>query len=231
MYSDDEAPEQSDLQRMMADLRKKGWSSRRLNKVEERWDRTLGWGGWTANENARRAGTGSARDGDPLWEPVEWDGARYRIDPPNPAPDAEINCAERVHLCKAVCCKLNFALTPGEVRSGKVQWDRRFPYLIAHGPDGYCAHLDKQSGCTIHADRPALCRRFDCRTDGRVWVDFEGMIPNKAWIDGIVGSHQRVVVKRPLPLVEVTTSPAQASVPPEVPTSSEGVQEPGSVDA
>lgn len=208
MDPSDEAPEQSDLQRMMADLRKKGWSASRLSKVEERWDRTLGWGGWVANEQTQRgAENGPAQTAsDDLWEPVEWDGARYRIDPPNPAPDAEINCAERVHLCKAVCCKLNFALTPREVREGKVKWDRRLPYLIAHGENGYCAHLDDHSGCTIHADRPALCRRFDCRTDGRVWIDFEGMIPNSAWIDGIVGSHQRVVVKNPLPVVRVTSS-------------------------
>lgn len=206
---DDDPPEQSDLHRMMADLRKKGWSSGRLEKIEERWDRTLGWGGWAANEQTRRAEANARSGGDSNdpWEPVEWDGARYRIDPPNPAPEAVINCAERVHLCKAVCCKLNFALTPGEVRAGKVKWDRKFPYLIAHGENGYCAHLDTGSGCNIFEDRPALCRRFDCRTDERVWLDFDRMIPNSQWIDGIVANHQRVVVKpkHPLPVVQVTT--------------------------
>lgn len=204
----DDPPEQSDLHRMMADLRKKGWSSGRLNKIEQRWDRTLGWGGWMAGEQARRSADGNPAGAvsDAAWEPVEWDGERYRIDPPDPAPEAIINCAERVHLCKAVCCKLNFALTPAEVRSGKVSWDRRFPYLIAHGEDGYCAHLNSSSGCTIFEDRPALCRRFDCRTDGRVWLDFGRMIPNRAWIDGIVADHRRVVVKpkQPLPVVRVT---------------------------
>jgi Fe-S-cluster containining protein len=216
-----EPPEQSDLQRMMADLRKKGWSSRRLDKVEERWDRTLGWGGWVANEQVRRNDQNGATDTQAEdsripaeWGAVEewggaekWEGARYRIDPPNPAPEAVLNCAERVHLCKAVCCKLNFALTPGEVRSGKVQWDRKLPYLIAHKENGYCAHLDEGKGCDIFEDRPALCRRFDCRTDGRVWKDFEGMVPNTEWIDGIVASAQRVVVKprAPLPVVRVTS--------------------------
>lgn len=217
---DNEAPEPSDLQRMMADLRKKGWNSRRLDKVEERWDRTLGWGGWVANEQVRRNDQNGATDTQAEdarvpaeWGGVEeWDGARYRIDPPNPAPEAIINCAERVHLCKAVCCKLNFALTPGEVRSGKVEWDRKLPYLIAHQENGYCAHLDEGKGCSIFEDRPALCRRFDCRTDGRVWEDFEAMIPNTAWIDGIVASSQRVVVKprAPLPVVQVTSGRKEA---------------------
>lgn len=208
-------PEPSDMQRMMADLRKKGWGNKRLEKLEGRWDRTLGWGGWVAGEQERRnseiGGSSTSSHGPwevPEWGGVaEWEGARYRIDPPNPAPEAVINCAERVHLCKAVCCKLNFALTPGEVRSGKVKWDRKLPYLIAHGEDGYCAHLDQGKGCNIFEDRPALCRRFDCRTDGRVWKDFEGMVPNTEWIDGIVASSQRVVVKPkvPLPVVQVTS--------------------------
>lgn len=203
------------MQRMMADLRKKGWGSKRLDKLEGRWDRTLGWGGWAANEQQRRDnqnGGGPGSSGAARWDAVEeWEGARYRIDPPDPAPEAILNCAERVHLCKAVCCKLNFALTPAEVRSGKVKWDPKLPYLIAHGEDGYCAHLEPGKGCNIFEDRPALCRRFDCRTDGRVWKDFEGMVPNTDWIDGIVASSQRVVVKpkAPLPVVRVTSGPEQ----------------------
>ncbi|HEX2054727.1 MAG TPA: YkgJ family cysteine cluster protein [Actinomycetota bacterium] len=203
---DRESSEQSDLQRMMADLRKKGWGARRLEKVEQGWDKTLGWSAWGRSQSPQeQSGSGQAEH-DP-WAPVEWEGERYRIDPPNPAPEAVINCAERVHLCKAVCCKLNFVLTPSEVRSGKVKWDPKLPYLIAHGEDGYCAHLDHSKGCTIFEDRPALCRRFDCRTDGRVWIDFEGMIPNKEWIDGIVANHDRLGPKKSLPVVQVTAGP------------------------
>lgn len=210
-------PDGSDLQRMMADLRKKGWNARRLDKIEERWDRTLGWGGWLANEQSRPEAYLETSGGQAAWSPVEWDGERYRIDPPDPAPEAEINCAERVHLCKAVCCKLNFALTPSEVRSGKIEWDQQYPYLIAHGENGYCAHLTEGKGCNIYDDRPALCRRFDCRTDGRVWKDFEAMIPNTEWIDGIVSSHQRVVLRAPLPVVEAGASPGvEAGAPPGV---------------
>lgn len=206
---DDEGPDDSDLERLMADLRKKGWGANRLNKMERNWDKTVGWGGWTANEEERRTKElgEPGQNVDAGWAPVEWDGARYRLDPPHPAPEAIINCAERTHLCKAVCCKLNFSLTPKEVRDGKVAWDKDFPYLIAHGTDGYCAHLDQTKGCGIFEDRPSLCRRFDCRTDGRVWKDFENMVPNTEWIDGIVSNHQRVVVKSPLPVIQVTSRP------------------------
>ncbi len=71
---DDDQPEQSDLQRMMADLRKKGWGSGRLDKLEERWDRTLGWGGWVANEQERRNSENGAPQTtpDPWTAPEEW---------------------------------------------------------------------------------------------------------------------------------------------------------------
>ncbi|MGQ0678823.1 MAG: YkgJ family cysteine cluster protein [Actinomycetota bacterium] len=205
-----EEPEASDLQRLMADLKKKGWGKGRLDNMERRWDRTLGWGAWDAAEQERRAAQSpqQGNEWDSGWSPVEWDGARFRIDPPDPAPDAIINCAERVHLCKAVCCKLNFALTPGEVKDRKVKWDEEFPYLIAHGANGYCAHLNPEKGCEIFEDRPALCRRFDCRTDGRVWKDFEAMVPDAEWIESIVTNHQRVVLRSPLPVVQVTSQSA-----------------------
>jgi Fe-S-cluster containining protein len=35
-------------------------------------------------------------------------------------------------------------------------------------------HWDRDSGgCTIHAQRPHICRQYDCRNDKRVWLDFE----------------------------------------------------------
>lgn len=202
------ADQDSDLARMMHDLRKKGWNAGRLKKLEATWDCTTGFRGRLSQDvratvEDAPAG-GAAADPADGWAPVEWSGTMYRVDPPAPGPDVMINCAERVHLCKAVCCKLNFALTPGEVRSGKVKWDQDFPHLIAHGPDGYCAHLDRSKGCNIFADRPALCRRFDCRTDGRVWKDFDSMIPNSEWIDGIVSNHRRVVLRSLLPVVRST---------------------------
>lgn len=34
--------------------------------------------------------------------------------------------------------------------------------MLAHKPDESCYYLG-ESGCTIHATRPAQCRTFDCR--------------------------------------------------------------------
>lgn len=93
--------------------------------------------------------------------------------------EVEIDCAGRVHLCRAACCRLPFALSKQDLREGVVRWDLGQPYLICQGKDGYCNHLDRATkSCTIHRQRPAPCRGFDCRKDTRIWRDFEKRIPN-----------------------------------------------------
>ena len=95
------------------------------------------------------------------------------------ASEVVIDCENRVHLCKAACCRLPFALSSQDVREGVVHWDLGQPYLIEHGADGYCSHLDRaERGCAIHANRPVPCRGFDCSTDKRIWLDFGGRLPN-----------------------------------------------------
>jgi Fe-S-cluster containining protein len=87
---------------------------------------------------------------------------------------AEIDCASRLHLCKAACCRLPFALSKHDVQEGVVKWDLGQPYMNARDADGYCSHLEKCSGrCTIYARRPIPCRGYDCRKDKRIWLDFE----------------------------------------------------------
>jgi len=88
---------------------------------------------------------------------------------------AVIDCAERLPLCKAACCKLPLALSREDVREGVVQWDLPQPYMLAHNGDGYCVHMDRDTcGCTVYDQRPIPCRGYDCRKDGRIWLDFEG---------------------------------------------------------
>lgn len=90
----------------------------------------------------------------------------------------DIDCAARMHLCKARCCTLTFELSAQDLDEGGVRWDLEDPYVIRHAPDGYCAHLARPSlGCTIYDKRPAPCRAFDCRDDRRIWVDFDQRIP------------------------------------------------------
>ncbi|PWT95574.1 MAG: YkgJ family cysteine cluster protein [Blastocatellia bacterium] len=91
----------------------------------------------------------------------------------------EIDCENRVHLCKAACCRMSFALSQQDVEEGVIKWDLGRPYLIAQDADGYCRHLDRQtSSCTVRDKRPLPCRGYDCSKDKRVWVDFENKIIN-----------------------------------------------------
>jgi Putative zinc- or iron-chelating domain len=92
---------------------------------------------------------------------------------------ASIDCENHIHLCKAACCKLPFALSRQDVEEGIVRWEFSAPYLIAHGKDGYCQHLDREKKCcSVYAHRPLPCRGYDCRNDRRIWLDFENGVVN-----------------------------------------------------
>ena len=60
-----------------------------------------------------------------------------------------------------------------------IRWDYGQPYLIRQRKsDGYCVHNDPTTrACTVHAQRPRTCRVYDCRSDKRIWTDFEQRIP------------------------------------------------------
>jgi len=92
---------------------------------------------------------------------------------------ATIDCESRLPLCKAACCRLDFALSKQDVEEGIVKWDLARPYRIAKDGDGYCRHLDRcASRCTIYAHRPVPCRAYDCRNEKRIWLNFEQRIIN-----------------------------------------------------
>ncbi|NWF76234.1 MAG: YkgJ family cysteine cluster protein [Nitrospirae bacterium] len=86
---------------------------------------------------------------------------------------------DRKHICKAVCCSFIFALTKKEVEKGIIKWNPKRPYFIAHDEDGYCPHLNRQNLlCEIWNDRPERCRKYDCRKDPNVWLDWDKKIIN-----------------------------------------------------
>jgi Fe-S-cluster containining protein len=92
--------------------------------------------------------------------------------------NVEIDCHNRVHLCKARCCTFRFFLTKQDLDEGVARWDYGNPYWIKQGADGYCVHSESQTrACTIHPQRPHVCRKYDCRHDSRIWIDFENYIP------------------------------------------------------
>jgi Fe-S-cluster containining protein len=86
-------------------------------------------------------------------------------------------CAELLPICRARCCRMQFALSTQDLDEGIVRWDHAHPYRIRQRADGYCVHTDAALGCTIHAQRPAPCRAYDCRDDPRVWIDYAQRIP------------------------------------------------------
>lgn len=119
-------------------------------------------------------------------------GVALRVDGDEEGDDfVPANCAERIHVCKAVCCRLSFALSAGEVEAGKVRWDLGRPYYIRQESEGYCTHNDQNGrSCGIYHDRPAVCRRYSCARDGRISKDFDEMELNEEWIAENLGESR-----------------------------------------
>lgn len=112
-------------------------------------------------------------------------GVSLRIDAQTESRDEEVlvNCTERMPICNAICCKLDFALTHDEVETGKIKWDLGRPYYIRHGKNGFCVHNDRKRGCcSLYEDRPAICKNYSCANDTRIWKDFEKMQLNVEWL-------------------------------------------------
>src|SRR5262249_9185675 len=110
------------------------------------------------------------------------DGLRVRIDPTDDkyalAGLPDIDCDARIPLCRGRCCTLHFALSRQDLLEHVVEWEHMRPYIIRQADDGYCVHNDRDTRfCGIYERRPAVCRRYDCRKDKRIWIDFEARIP------------------------------------------------------
>ncbi len=145
---------------------------------------------------------------------ITWPAVAIREDESDTQEAPEVvDCAARMPVCQAVCCRLKFPLSAAEIGAGRVKWDIGHPYLIRHESDGWCSHVDRGSkGCTVYDDRPAVCRTYSCAGDRRIWEDFDRMILNRAWIeehltpgDGIY--VEAVVASMEVP-VELTRKPA-----------------------
>lgn len=95
-----------------------------------------------------------------------------------------VNCEERMSICKAVCCKLSFALSIEEIEEGKLKWELGKPYHIRHQSNGYCCHINNENKqCNVYENRPSVCKKYSCANDNRIWKDFDNMILNQKWID------------------------------------------------
>lgn len=147
-------------------------------------------------------------EGSPTAVPTNWPAVAFRTEPEDPDPLPAVDCAARMHVCHAVCCKLNFALTAPEVEAGRTKWDLGFPYMIRHESNGYCTHNDTATGrCGIYADRPGVCRRYSCAGDTRIWKDFENMELNEEYIRENLQNRSRILVRPTLPIMEINGVP------------------------
>lgn len=124
-------------------------------------------------------------------------GAEHKVilrgDTPEQAakPEAYVDCAARMPVCRAVCCRLSVKLSADEVERGDLRWDLGRPYLLRREADGRCTHQDRSTGfCGAYAVRPRPCRQYSCAEDSRIWSNFEEMILNTAWIEANLGPDE-----------------------------------------
>lgn len=121
------------------------------------------------------------------WGQIATAGVAMRFDGAE-QPPAKVNCAERLHICKAVCCKLSFPLSQEEIEGGIVKWDLGRPYYNRSKENGYCVHIDQPClNCKIYEHRPQVCKVYDCSNDKRIWKDFENMVLNEDWLEENLG--------------------------------------------
>lgn len=107
--------------------------------------------------------------------------------------NADVDCKGCLNICKAACCKMPFALSKQDIDEGILKWEFGRPYMIAHGEDGYCVHLDRKTyKCSVHNNRPVPCRGFDCRENEKwpVWSDFKNKILSSKLNEKIKGSNE-----------------------------------------
>jgi Fe-S-cluster containining protein len=137
---------------------------------------------------------------------ITWPGIAIRMDDPDAKdePEVEVDCAARMHICKAICCSLKFPLNAEEIDAGKVKWDIGHPYVIRHDSAGMCVHNDSSTGfCSVYADRPKVCRGYTCVRDTRIWKDFDNMVLNQEWIDEHLG-NRKIHVRAVMPVMAPT---------------------------
>lgn len=109
--------------------------------------------------------------------------------------EAHVDCESRLDVCKASCCKLPFALSKQDVEEGIIRWEFGRPYLIAHGEDGYCIHMDRDTyRCTVRDHRTVPCRGFDCRDNKKwhLWCDYEKKIMDSEQIEKIDRDNNKI---------------------------------------
>lgn len=76
--------------------------------------------------------------------------------------DAVINCDN----CSGGCCKMNYPIYLTEKEVNKYEYEIRDDIKCIKYIDGVCIYYSEKDKCTIHHDKPKICRSYDCRIHG-----------------------------------------------------------------
>lgn len=87
---------------------------------------------------------------------------------------SDLDCLALAPICKMRCCgRFDVELSAQDIADG-IQWELEAPYLLKRNNE-FCIYLG-ESGCGCYELRPGQCRSYDCRSDDRIWLDFENKI-------------------------------------------------------
>jgi len=113
--------------------------------------------------------------------------------------NADVDCASRYSLCQAACCTFQVPLSEQDLDEGASRWDLGRPfYLRKDATDRRCVYQDRATnGCGNYAARPLACRTYSCKSDSRIWRDFEGRVVNAKGIAALLAQEGH----RPLDLI------------------------------
>ena len=96
-----------------------------------------------------------------------------------------IDCSLKIKYCHAICCYFTTVLEKGDYVENTICTEQTLNGLIKiTKKEGSCecVHLSSNEKCGVYQDRPKQCKNYDCRTDSRIWIDFEANILNTEFI-------------------------------------------------
>ena len=104
---------------------------------------------------------------------------------------ADVDCASRLPVCHAVCCRLRFALSAEDIEAGALKWDSRDRTSTAAARRVLPPFRPRDAaGAASTTTGPTVCRGYSCAGDKRIWSDFEGRVLNQEWIDTHLGGDE-----------------------------------------
>lgn len=79
------------------------------------------------------------------------------------------NCLDALPICHAACCRYRPFYNVSPEESGKYKTEEHpddHKLLVLQHVDGHCIHLDNNSLCEVHEDKPCICKKWHCSPYG-----------------------------------------------------------------